>query len=158
MATPGTKPIPNEIKQRNGTYRADRHGTGGLVTLPQPAGIPEPPASLGTLGRDTWQRVFTNATWIHTETDRIAVELLCSNLDERETLLAIVKADSDNWRARAGLRELEKQINSQLATLGLNPSDRARYGFAVVKTESKLDMLFAMRAENERRFKRNSSN
>ena len=149
MATPGTKPIPNEIKKLNGTYRADRHGEGGLVALPQQAEIPEPPATLGELGRDTWQRLFTNAPWIHRDLDRTAVEIVCSNLDERETLQAIVKADSDNWRARAGLRELEKRINNQLATLGLNPSDRARYGFAIVKTESKLEEFLRRKREDE---------
>lgn len=145
MTTRGTKPIPNEIKQRIGTYRADRHGQAELATLTQVPGIPEPPQELEERGLEAWVQIFTNATWVHKETDRITVELLCSNLDEREALRAQLENDPDNWRTRAGLRELEKAIRSELAALGLNPSDRARYGFAVVKTESKLQQIMNMK-------------
>ena len=148
MTNRGTKPIPNEIKQRVGTYRADRHGQAGLATLTQAPGIPEPPHALKERGQEAWVHVFTNATWVHKETDRLTVELLCANLDEREALRAQLEQDPDNWRTRAGLRELEKAIRSELAALGLNPSDRARYGFAVVQTESKLQQIMNMKRED----------
>jgi hypothetical protein len=147
MATPGTKPIPNEIKQRNGTYRADRHGTGGLVALPQPEGIPTAPKTLGITGLGVWESIFTNAPWVHKELDLAVVRILCESFDEREQLREFLATEENNWRVRASLRELEKQISSTLGTLGLNPSDRARYGFAIVKTESKLEQFFAMREQ-----------
>lgn len=149
MAIPGTKPIPNEIKKLNGTYRADRHGQAGLVALPQPEGTPEPPRGLGQIGLDAWDRVFTKAPWVHHQADYEIVRMLCESLDERELLKAHLEGDPENWRVRAGLRELEKQITSIMSTLGLNPSDRARYGFALVKTESKLEALLRKKREDE---------
>jgi hypothetical protein len=149
MTKPGTKPIPNEIKKKNGTYREDRHGVAGLVALPQVPGIPEAPETLEATGLEAWERIFTNAPWIHKETDKEIVRILCESLDEREQLRSHLVEDKDNWRARTGLRELEKQIGSILASLGLNPSDRARYGFAIVKTESKLEEFLRRKREDE---------
>ena len=151
MTQPGTKPTPNEIKQKRGTYRADRHGTAGLVTLPQCEEIPPPPTTLRKAGSEAWQRIFTNATWVHRQTDYFIVRMLCEQLDERELLRDHLETDPENWRGRAGLRELEKQITSGLATCGLNPSDRARYGFAIVKTESKLEEFMKRKRENDER-------
>lgn len=149
MTSRGPKPIPNEIKQKTGTYRADRHGTAGLTVLPQAEGIPTPPDTLGQLGLNTWQRLFTEATWLHHTADYEIVRILCENLDEREQLKDTLAEDKDNWRLRGGIRELEKQIVSTLGSLGLNPTDRARYGFAIVKTESKLQE-FLREADEEK--------
>lgn len=149
MSKPGTKPTPNELKQKRGTYRADRHGTAGLVALPQSDEIPPPPATLRKAGSEAWQRIFINAAWVHRQTDYFIVKMLCEQLDEREQLREHLETDPENWRVRAGLRELEKQIISGLASCGLNPSDRARYGFAIVKTENKLEELLRRKREDE---------
>ena len=50
-------------------------------------------------------------------------------------------------RLRIGLRELDKVIVSNLSTLGLTPTDRARLGFVQVKSESKLDELIRRKQE-----------
>lgn len=149
MTQPGTKPTPNERKKLNGTYRADRHGVAGLVALPQVEGIPTPPKTLKGSGLEAWQRIFTNAPWVHKETDRTVMTILCESLEERDQLRDLLATDTNNWRVRAGLRELEKQINNLLAVLGLNPSDRARYGFAIVKTESKLEQFLKNKEERQ---------
>ena len=151
MTKPGTKPTPNELKKLKGTYREDRHGVAGLVALPQVEGIPTPPETLKGSGLEAWQSIFTNAPWIHKETDKTIVTILCESLEERDQLRDLLAADTNNWRVRAGLRELEKQINNTLAVLGLNPSDRARYGFAIVKTESKLEALMRSKREHYER-------
>jgi hypothetical protein len=75
-------------------------------------------------------------------------EALC----ERETLRELVLAQPDNPKLRSGLRELERQIVSNLGLLGFSPSDRARLGLAEVKKESKLEELLRRKAERELAF------
>jgi hypothetical protein len=71
-------------------------------------------------------------------------------ITERESLRGLVAANPDNPKARSGLRELERQIISQLALLGFTPSDRARLGIAEVKKESKLEELLRRKAERDK--------
>jgi 5-formyltetrahydrofolate cyclo-ligase len=71
-------------------------------------------------------------------------------ISEREALKELVALTPENLKARSGLRELERQIISQLALLGLSPSDRARLGIAEVKKESKLEELLRRKAEREK--------
>jgi hypothetical protein len=73
-------------------------------------------------------------------------------ITERESLRELVAANPDNPKARSGLRELERQIISQLALLGFTPSDRARLGIAEVKKESKLEELLRRKAERDKEF------
>jgi hypothetical protein len=70
-------------------------------------------------------------------------------LSERDSLRALLDIDPGNFRARSGLRELERQIVSQLALLGFTPSDRARLGLAEVKKESKLEELLRRKDERQ---------
>lgn len=149
MTKPGTKPVPNELKKLRGTFREDRHGSAGLVTLPQVEGIPTPPETLKGSGLEAWQRIFTDCSWVHRVIDVTIVTIFCEGLEERDILKELLAEDSTNWRARTGLRELEKQLLSDMAILGLTPSDRARYGFALVKTESKLEALLRMKREDK---------
>jgi hypothetical protein len=71
-------------------------------------------------------------------------------ITEREALRDFVSREPENSKARSGLRELERQIVSQLALLGFTPSDRARLGIAEVKKESKLEELLRRKAEREK--------
>jgi phage terminase small subunit len=151
MPAPGPKPIPNELKQRTGTYRADRHGTGGMVRILPTEGTPEPPATLGQVGLQAWHRIFEHSPWIHGVLDYTAVQITCENLDELAQLRSHVADNPENWRDRASLRALEKQIIAMFALLGLTPSDRAKYGFAVVKAESSLEALMRRKREDEER-------
>jgi hypothetical protein len=52
--------------------------------------------------------------------------------------------DNDN-KERRGLRELDRQIVSNLSLLGFSPADRSRLGVAEVKAQSKLEKIMAMR-------------
>jgi hypothetical protein len=70
-------------------------------------------------------------------------------LAEREKLRELVLNNPDNPKARSGLRELERQLVSQLGLLGFSPSDRSRLGLAEVKKESKLEALLAKKAQRE---------
>jgi 5-formyltetrahydrofolate cyclo-ligase len=71
-------------------------------------------------------------------------------ISEREALRELVAEIPENLKARSALRDLERQIISQLALLGFSPSDRARLGIAEVKKESKLEELLRRKAEREK--------
>jgi hypothetical protein len=70
-------------------------------------------------------------------------------LSERDTLRELVVNEPQNFRARTSLRELDRQLISQLALLGFSPSDRSRLGLTEVKKESKLEDLMRRKAERE---------
>jgi hypothetical protein len=67
--------------------------------------------------------------------------MTCELTEEREDLREQLEAEPGNWRQRAALREVERQLLKQLALLGFTPTDRARLGFIEVKRESKIDEL-----------------
>ena len=56
------------------------------------------------------------------------------------------KWQTDDPKLRRGLRELDKQIVSNLSLLGFTPSDRTRLGVAEVKAQSKLEELMERKA------------
>jgi hypothetical protein len=147
------KPTPTELKRLRGTLRADRVLSPGLrVTIPQ-GDFPEPPEGLGELGRGIWQRVLTEGSgWVSYRLDTLLLGLVCDQFEERAELRELVLANPDQPRLRIGLRELDKQIVSNLGALGLTPTDRARLGFVEVSKESKLSKLqeLMQRAEERR--------
>lgn len=144
------KPIPNEIKQRRGTLRADRVLSPGLsVTLTQ-GDYPEPPEGLGELGRAVWGQVLTEASvWVSYKLDILLLGILCDQVEERAELRELVIASPEQPRLRIGLRELDKAIISNLSSLGLTPTDRARLGFIEVKKESGLERIMGTEWYNE---------
>jgi hypothetical protein len=145
------RPIPNEIKQLRGTLRPDRVLSPTLrATIPQ-GELPEPPEGLGELGRAVWWQVLTEASvWVSYKLDTLLLGIVCDQFEERAQLRELVAASPEQPRLRIGLRELDKAIVSNLSSLGLTPTDRARLGFVQVKKESKLEDL--MRRMEERRY------
>ena len=143
------RPVPNEVKARRGTLRPSRVGDRTLKVELLQGEFPEPPEGLGEVGAGFWNSILTEASsWISYKLDTHLVRIVCEQLEEREELKVLVKENPDKPRLRTGLRELEKSIQSNLSTLGLTPSDRARLGFVQVKSESKLEEL--MRRKRER--------
>jgi hypothetical protein len=67
-------------------------------------------------------------------------------IDERWNLRVKVM-QTDEPRLRRGLRELDRQIVSNLSLLGFTPSDRSRLGIAEVKAVSKLEELKLRKAQ-----------
>lgn len=63
--------------------------------------------------------------WISSTVDLDHVTLLCEAMDERSALREMVLTSGD-WRDRVALRALDDQIDKMLASLGLNPTERAR--------------------------------
>lgn len=142
------KPTPNEIKQRRGTLRPDRVLSPSLKGELIQGDIPEPPEGLGELGRAVWGQVLTEASaWVSFRLDTFLLGIVCDQFEERASLRELVIESPDQPRLRIALRELDKALVSNLATLGLTPTDRARLGFVQVKKESKLEALIKMQEE-----------
>lgn len=135
---PGRPPKPAEQKRRTGNP--------GKRALPELAAVtplyapvaPDPPRPLAAAGRALWERAWANGRAWMAETDVELLQLTCEQLDERQALRLRVLRDND-WRERAGLRALEKEIQDGLSMLGFTPSERARLGVAEVKVASALE-------------------
>jgi hypothetical protein len=118
---------------------------GEVVVLEQTGDIPEPPRPLLKYGQELWDRVWSmGATWVSQKSDLELLVMTCEMIDERWNLRVKVM-QSDDAAMRRGLRELDRQIVSNLSLLGFTPSDRARLGVAEVKVRSKLEELMAKR-------------
>jgi hypothetical protein len=142
--------MPIELKRLKGTLRADRlPANAPLESLCEPLQAPREPLGLSEQGLAFWGAVW-GCNWISQKSDYFLVLMTAEAITERETLREFVAANPDNPKARSGLRELERQIISQLALLGFTPSDRARLGIAEVKKESKLEELLRRKAEREK--------
>ena len=144
-------PKPNEVKRRMGNPgKKPLPKLEHVVPLPMALEPPKPPRPLGVEGFKLWVRVWEGGkTWISPASDLEHVLLLCETLDERTALREQVFAGAE-WRDRVALRALDHQISSMLASIGFNPVERSRLGFAEVKAMSKLDELIARRAEKGR--------
>ena len=145
MSLNGRPPKPLEQKQKLGTLRADRLPPAGLIEverLPEEEETPESPAQLKAKGRELWSSVFDNGKWLWQGVDRHLVELTAELMDERQELRALTDQQPENTRLRAALRQLDKQLVSNLSLLGFTPSDRSRLGLVQVKTRTKLQELW----------------
>jgi hypothetical protein len=91
------------------------------------------------------------ATWVSDRSDIELLTMTCEMVDERWNL-RIKVMQSDDAVMRRGLRELDKQIVSNLSLLGFTPSDRSRLGVAEVKAKSKLEELMDRRANRVEEF------
>ena len=128
LGNPGKRALPDE---------------GAIVLLPAVTEPPEPPRPLLKYGQDLWDRIWSlGATWVSDKTDLELLTMTCEMIDERWNLRVKVM-QTDDPRMRRGLRELDRQIVSNLSLLGFTPSDRARLGVAEVKARSKLEELMA---------------
>ena len=130
----GSNRKPVEQKVRTGNPGKRKLGGAPVVALPVAGSAPEPHRPLGQPGRDLWDRVWRScAAWLRPESDAEQVLIVCEQTDERWRLRGIVFADATLWRERKALRELEKQIASGLAALGMNPVDRGRLQVGEIK-------------------------
>lgn len=147
MATRGRPVIPLEQKRLRGTLRPDRLPPNApLIGLVSPLEPLEPPQGLSDTGLAFWG-VAWESGWISERSDYVLVVMASQALSERDTLRALVDLDPLDYRARSGLRDLERQLVSQLSLLGFSPSDRSRLGLAEVKKESKLEEIIRRRQE-----------
>lgn len=108
--------------------------------------IPEPSRPLLKYGQELWDKVWQmGATWISANTDSELLLMTCEMIDERWNLRVKVM-QSDDYKLRRGLRELDRQIVSNLSLLGFTPADRSKLGVAEVKAASRLEELMLRKA------------
>lgn len=152
MAQMGRPLVPLERKKLTGTLRPGRlPANAPMVALSEPLEPPVAPESLTGAGLEFWAAVW-RVGWVSQTADYWLVLMASEALCEREGLRALVLSEPDNPKARSGLRELERQLVSQLGLLGFSPSDRARLGLAEVKKESKLEALMAKQREHRAKY------
>jgi len=143
-----TKPIEQKRLLGNPGKRALPEQS-AIMLIPQARETPEPARPLLKYGQELWKRVWESGiNWISPNTDLEILLMTCELIDERWNLRVRVMTDN-NPKDRRGLRELDKQIVSNLGLLGFTPSDRSRLGVAEVKKMSKLEELMAKKANRE---------
>lgn len=148
MATMGRPPVPVEKKRQLGNPGKRKLPDESTVTMiPAANEKPKPPRPLMKYGQELWDRIWDAGTnWISPNTDIELLTMTCEMVDERWNLRVKVM-QNDDARLRRGLRELDRQIVSNLSLLGFTPSDRSRLGLAEVKAQTKLEALLARRNE-----------
>ena len=134
IGNPGKRPLPEQS---------------AIMLIPQARQTPEPARPLLKYGQELWNRVWESGiNWISPNTDLELLLMTCEMIDERWNLRVRVMTDN-NAKDRRGLREIDRQIVSNLGLLGFTPSDRSRLGVAEVKKMSKLEELMAKKANRE---------
>lgn len=134
LGNPGKRALPNESS---------------VMLIPQALETPEPSRPLLKYGRELWNRVWESGVgWISPNTDLEILLMTCELVDERWNLRIRVMTDNDP-KDRRGLREIDRQIVSNLGLMGFTPSDRSRLGVAEVKKQTKLEELLARKSQRE---------
>lgn len=129
----GSNRKPDELKARIGNPGRRPLAKADVIALPAMA-APVPHRPLGKVGSELWDRVWLACSaWLKPGADAESVLLVCEASDERAALRFRVLSDPEAWRDRKALRDLDRQIQSCLGELGLNPVDRSRLGVAEIK-------------------------
>jgi hypothetical protein len=120
LGNPGKRPLPNGS------------------TLAAVAAIEPEPFELDA--QTTLEAVFAaGRAWL-AASDSLACVLLRESIEERAVLRELVM-QTQGSDARKALRDLDKQIISQLSLLGFDPAARSRLGLAEVKAASTLEKM-----------------
>jgi hypothetical protein len=141
---------PTEIKRKLGNPgRRPLPESSVVQYLEAAVTIPEPVRPLLKYGREFWDKVWgSGLSWISINTDAELLLMTCELVDERWNLRVRVMQSND-WRERRALRELDDRIIRNLSLLGFTPADRSKLGVAEVKAISKMEAL--KRRADERR-------
>jgi hypothetical protein len=109
--------------------------------LEQTVSVPDPARPLLKYGKEFWDKVWgSGLSWISANTDAELLLMTCELVDERWNLRVRVMQSND-WRERRALRELDDRIIRNLSLLGFTPADRSKLGVAEVKAISKMEAL-----------------
>jgi hypothetical protein len=133
---------PTEIKRKLGNPgRRPLPDTSVVQYLEQTVSVPDPARPLLKYGREFWDKVWgSGLSWISANTDAELLLMTCELVDERWNLRVRVMQSND-WRERRALRELDDRIIRNLSLLGFTPADRSKLGVAEVKAISKMEAL-----------------
>ena len=155
----GRPPKPIELKRKLGETRPSRvPARSQTIALVSGFGAPVP-MSLGMVGRQYWGLVQEHTPWVGVVDLRL-LEELCADLDAAAEMRRQIAEDgvtlTEPIVTPAGmvvgerkvahpllspLRALMKEIRDLASSLGLDPTARARLGFAEVKFQSKVEEL-----------------
>lgn len=140
---------PTEIKRKLGNPgRRPLPDTSVVQYLEPIVSVPDPARPLLKYGKEFWDKVWgSGLSWISANTDAELLLMTCELVDERWNLRVRVMQSND-WRERRALRELDDRIIRNLSLLGFTPADRSKLGVAEVKAISKMEQL--KRRANER--------
>ena len=140
---------PTEIKRKLGNPGRRPLPDSNVVQYLEPAiSVPDPTRPLLKYGKEFWDKVWgSGLSWISANTDAELLLMTCELVDERWNLRVRVMQSND-WRERRALRELDDRIIRNLSLLGFTPADRSKLGVAEVKAISKMEAL--KRRANER--------
>jgi hypothetical protein len=140
---------PTEIKRKLGNPGKRPLPDSSVVQYLEPiVSVPDPARPLLKYGREFWDKVWgSGLTWISANTDAELLLMTSELVDERWNLRVRVMQSND-WRERRALRELDDRIIRNLSLLGFTPADRSKLGVAEVKAISKMEQL--KRRANER--------
>jgi len=140
---------PTEIKRKLGNPgRRPLPDTSVVQYLEPIVSVPDPARPLLKYGKEFWDKVWgSGLSWISANTDAEILLMTCELVDERWNLRVRVMQSND-WRERRALRELDDRIIRNLSLLGFTPADRSKLGVAEVKAISKMEQL--KRRANER--------
>jgi hypothetical protein len=138
----GRPPKPTEVKRKLGNPGGRKLPNQDVIQMFEPAvSLPEPSRPLLKYGREFWDKVWLNGLqWISVNTDSELLLMTCELVDERWNLRVRVMQSND-WRERRALRELDDRIIRNLSLMGFTPADRSRLGVAEVKAISKMEAL-----------------
>lgn len=151
--TKGRPRKPIEQLQKQGNFREDRHGekieVAEVVQL-QPSGTnaPDRPTSLQAAGAELWENIFNSpaAAWI-VPSDFAIVELACLQADMADMARERFMTTRDPADMRAS-NQCVAELIKMMSLLGLSPSDRARMGIQIAKTQSTLERMMSRRKQN----------
>jgi hypothetical protein len=141
---------PTEIKRKLGNPgKRALPDTSVVQYLEQSLVIPDPSRPLLHYGREFWDKVWgSGLSWISVNTDAELLLMTCELVDERWNLRVRVMQSND-WRERRALRELDDRIIRNLSLLGFTPADRSKLGVAEVKAISKMEALKRRQEQRE---------
>lgn len=133
---------PTEIKRKLGNPgRRPLPESNAVQYLPAVVSVPDPSRPLLKYGLEFWDKVWgSGLSWISANTDAELLLMTCELVDERWNLRVRVMQSND-WRERRALRELDDRIIRNLSLLGFTPADRSKLGVAEVKAISKMEAL-----------------
>jgi hypothetical protein len=138
----GRPPKPTEVKRKLGNPGGRKLPNQDVIQMFEPTvSLPEPSRPLLKYGREFWDKVWLNGLqWISVNTDSELLLMTCELVDERWNLRVRVMQSND-WRERRALRELDDRIIRNLSLMGFTPADRSRLGVAEVRAISKMEAL-----------------
>ena len=143
--TKGRPPVPIELKQQRGTFRADRD----RQAIPETAAslerdVPAPPEHLSANAMRFWESAFS-APWVSPEIDYTLILMCAEDMDMRDLICERSKQDLSDFRLQVAARDWTRLVISYLSLLGFTPTDRARLGFKTPSGTTKLEELMARR-------------